>query len=567
MTDKPRKSGLLGSIEEARGDPLSLDSLQRLWQIDFVGETTDELKSHMGVEDSFGALANEQADGAMHAELGRMLERFRHPTLIVRSDGRIEAMNLSARRTIDVDPDDSIDDIGYDLIPAEALSRKVARFLNTARNAPSRVDLWQTIATTTERPATLAVFRQERANPTALLFVIDPVWKGEAEAMARQSFELTTAESEILSAFLNGCSLREIGVERGRSHATVRTQFHTIMTKFGVRTQAGLVRAALGISQFIADVAPVAQVASHPHRRHLKVLRPNGRCVEVFLAGDPCGAVVIYLAECTLCTFARSIEARFHASKLCVVSLCRPGYGATSPPPERTDDLECMAADVEAVVEQLGGGSVVIAGHGTSAAFAFALAAAKPDLAARVVVFAGTVPRPHIEESLTHAPFAAALLRARDASPNLFRIIVRTSGAAWRRLGTRRFNSLNLARSEADSAIARSDHCVEEFDQALQSEFVNGYARLEADLMLTTDDWSDHVVSCAAPTILLHGAQDPVTNIATVRDFAAGHDKVTVLEVPTAGYLLHQTHADLLVSILQAGLPINHSGNARISPQ
>ncbi len=553
MQDKPRTSGLLGAIRAARDDPLSLDSLQRLWQIDYVGDTPDRHQLDAVAEDGLGAMAGAQHGTAMHAELGRMLERFRHPALIVRVDGRIEAMNLRARRSIEADPGDSIDEIGYDLIPAGGVSRQVGLFLDAARNAPSHVELWQAMARKTGRTATLAAFRNDRPGSTALLFVIDPVWQGEAEAMARQSFGLTSAEAEILGAFLNGRSLREIAADRGRSHTTVRTQFHAVMTKFGVQTQAELVRSALGISQFIADAAPVAQVASHPHRRQVHVLRPGGRCVEVFLAGDLVGAVVIYLAECTLNTFTAAIEARFHAAGLCVVSVSRPGYGATSPPAEGDDDLACMAADVEAVVAQLGVAQVVIGGHGTSAAFAFVLAAARPDLAERVVVFAGTVPRPHIDESLTHAPFAAALLRARDASPSLFRLIIRTSGATWRRLGTRRFNSLNLARSVADSDVARSAACIEEFDHALGAQFANGSARLEADLLLTTEDWSDHVRRCAAPAILLHGAQDPVTNIATVRAFAAHHDGVSVVEVPDAGYLLHQTHADLFVRVLKDG--------------
>lgn len=213
-----------------------------------------------------------------------------------------------------------------------------------------------------------------------------------------------------------------------------------------------------------------------------------------------------------------------------------------------------MAGDVEAVLEQLGAGPAVTVGHGTSAAFVFALAAARPDLVKRAVVFAGTVPRPHIDASLTHAPFAAALLRARDASSHLFRLIVRTSGAAWRRLGTRRFNSMNLAGSDADSAIARSEPCLEEFDQALGAQLVNGYGRLEDDLLLTTEDWTDHVRRCASSVILLHGTQDPVTSISSIRDFARTHDNVTVVEVPTAGYLLHHTHTDLFVRVLKDGL-------------
>jgi pimeloyl-ACP methyl ester carboxylesterase/DNA-binding CsgD family transcriptional regulator len=559
MPKKTRKSGLRGLIRDVNEDPLSLENLQRLWQADYHADPSQTQDTNTFSVESLGAFTDTQNNSSMSANLGQMLERFRHPALIVRFDGRIEAMNLRARRSIDTDPGDMIDEIGYELNPAEGLSQRIGRFLGASRNVQSLVELWQTVANESQRAATLAAFRSGRSGSTALLFVIDPVWKGEAEAMAIHSFGLTLAEAEILGAFLNGGSLREIAEDRGRSHTTVRTQFHAIMTKFGVQTQAELVRLALGISQFIADVEPLAEVASHPYRRQVQVLRPGGRCVDVSQAGDFAGSVVIYLAECTLNTFAAMVEAKFHEAGLCVVSVSRPGYGATSPSPEGSNDLECMAADVEAVIDQLGFRPVVIAGHGTSAGFAFALAAARPNLVERVVVFAGTVPRPYIDVRLTHAPFAAALLRARSASPHLFGLIVRTSGAAWRRLGTRRFNSLNLSRSVVDLAVARSEPCVEEFDQALGAQFASGYARLEADLLLTTDDWSVHVRKSTAPAILLHGAKDPVTNITTVRRFAQEHRNVAVLQIPDAGYLLHHTHTDMFIHVLRDGFLEGHA--------
>jgi pimeloyl-ACP methyl ester carboxylesterase/DNA-binding CsgD family transcriptional regulator len=554
MSGSPRVSKLIPAIRKAIEDPLSVENIERLWQADYSTDGADPNRIDAALDEALGAMAGETDDGRTHRDLARILDRFRHAALLVRSDGRIEAINIRGRRTIRADPGDRIDDIGYEPIPAEALSRRIGRFLNATRNAPHRAALWQVMARDTGRIATLAALRYGQSSPTALVFVIDAVWGGEAAAMARGSFGLSPAEAEILGAFMNGNSLGAIARTRGSAHATVRTQFHAVMTKFGARTQAELVRAAFGLSQFGADVEPLAEVARHPHRRRFHVLRPGGRSVEVFLAGDPQGAVVIYLAECTLEAFAAGVEARFHAAGLCVVSVSRPGYGATDPPPEGSDDLTCMAGDVEAVIGQLAAGPVVVAGHGTSAGFAFAFAAARPELASRVVVFAGIVPRPYIDEDLVLAPFAGALLRARDASPRLFRLIVRASVSAWQRLGTRRFNSLNLARSQADAAISRTAACVEEFDQALDAQLANGFARLEADLLLVTEDWSHHVNRCATPAILLHGAEDPVTSISSVRSFAAAHDNVAVREAPAAGYLLHHTEADLFVASLTQGL-------------
>jgi DNA-binding CsgD family transcriptional regulator len=190
-------------------------------------------------------------------------------------------MNLRARRAIAADPGDQIEEIGYELVPAEPLSRAIGRLLRKGENPPHRIHLLPVMAAGTRRTATLAVIRNGSDAQSSLVFVIDPVWKGKAAAMATRTHGLTPAEAEVLASFLDGCSLRDIAQARGSSLATIRTQFHSVMEKFGVGTRAQLVRATLGLSQFMADVEPVALVARHPHRRRLQVLRPGGRSVEV----------------------------------------------------------------------------------------------------------------------------------------------------------------------------------------------------------------------------------------------------------------------------------------------
>ena len=545
-----RPHRLVRAIRAAVEDPLSAEKLQRLWGADYSLKNTAPRHVDRVIEETLGAVVDANADALGQADLDLMLDRFRHAVMVVGLDGRIEGMNLRARRTIAADPGDDVEAIGYELVPPEPLSRAIGRLLGEDLGAAHRIHLLRAVASGTGRTATLAVFRNGPEARTALVCVIDPVWMGRAAAMATRTQGLTPAEADILAAFLDGRSLREIAQDRRSSPATVRKQFHAVMEKFGVTTQAGLVRATLGLAQFMADVEPVAHVARHPHRRRLQILRPGGRSVEVFLAGSPGGSPVIFLPDCTLATFSSAVEARFCEAGLAVASVQRPGCGATDPPPGGGDGLDCMAEDVAAVITQMGGGPAVLAAHGPSAGYAFAAASAIGDLVSRVVVFAGTVPRPHFDTDIVFAPFAAALLRSRDASPHLFRLIVRASGAAWRRLGTRRFNSMNLARSPTDSAISRSPVCIEEFDEALTALLARGLDRLEEDLLLTTSDWSGHVRRCGVPALCLHGIEDPVTHVSSVRRFAQAHDNVSLHELDKAGYLLHLTEMETFVRTL-----------------
>lgn len=529
-------SRLAETIRETVDDPLSPKSLERLWKADYSSANAVRIDS--ALDDALGAIAGQMAGNAAAADLARMLETFRHAALIVRRDGRIEAMNLRARRSISADPGDPVDKIGYELTPARPLANAIARFLNPARpgHHPSR--LWQAV-TGDGRSATLAVVPCGAERAQAMLFVIDPVWTGMAGAAAQEAYNLTQAESEILTAFLNGASLRQVARERLKSYSTVRTQLHSVMAKFGVTSQAALVRVAFGLAQFMADVVPIADVARHPHRRFFKVLATGGRSIEVVQSGDPQGKPVIFLPDCTLYVFSARIEAQFHQAGLCVLSIGRPGFGGTDPAPEGTDDLACMCADVCAVLDQIGARQAVVTSHGVSAPYAYAFGAIMPDRVRRVVVIAGTTPRPYLDIDLIHAPFAGSLVRARDASPRLFRVIVRASSNAWKRLGTRRFNSMNLSRSPADSALALTEDCLEEFDAALAAQLIRGTRRLEDDLILGTDDWSEWAARCQAPIVLLHGQEDPVTNIDQIERFARTLPNAALGVVGGAGYLVH----------------------------
>lgn len=551
MSDQGDRVGrLIEALRAIVEDPLTPGVIEALWDVDFQNQLRAVDEDASDIEQSLDEISNQTGTGVLGLEIRQVLERFRHAAFIVRADGRIEAMNLLARRTIDVDPGQFVDDIGYDLMPAERLSKTVIRFLDPNRNAGDKITLLRAFARDTERSATLALVTQSREQRTALLFVIDASWQAEAGSIARRAFGLTTAESEILAEFLDGKSLRKIAAKRSSTYATVRTQFQSVMAKFGCSTQAGLVRTALGLSQFVEDLKPVSKISRHPYRRTFNVLARGGRKIEVVLSGDFTGVPVVFLPDCTLYTFAERIERQFRNAGVCVASIGRPGYGGTDKAPDGADDLDCMAGDVRAVLNQLDAGSAVVAAHGVSSVFAYAIAAALPGRIGQVVIFSGTLPRPYINAGLSNAPFAAALLRAGQAAPRVFRLLVRASVGAWRQIGVRRFNAMNLAKSPSDSQIARDDACVEEFEDALEGSLAQGFHRIESDLRLGTGDWSDRVTACPVKILLLHGVEDPVTGIADVRQFATRNKNTRLVEFEDTGYLLHHTRPEELARAL-----------------
>ena len=85
----------------------------------------------------------------------------------------------------------------------------------------------------------------------------------------RQGFRFSAQEQELLEAFLDNQTTQDMAQNRNRSHATIRTQFHSLMTTMGVRSQTELLRNALFVSQFVDKINAIAEVLRHPHRKRI----------------------------------------------------------------------------------------------------------------------------------------------------------------------------------------------------------------------------------------------------------------------------------------------------------
>jgi DNA-binding CsgD family transcriptional regulator len=78
---------------------------------------------------------------------------------------------------------------------------------------------------------------------TAVVFVSDPSdVRGPSEALLRQSYGLTVAESHVAARIAVGWSLAEIAAARGSALETVRRQNKQILAKTGARHRSELVR-------------------------------------------------------------------------------------------------------------------------------------------------------------------------------------------------------------------------------------------------------------------------------------------------------------------------------------
>lgn len=199
------------------------------------------------------------------------------PAYLIRADGVIIGSNEAALNRAAGAKAERVEALAYQPDDAETLGALVR---GTALNG----DVGQGVSLhpardADDRRATLAVMASPigpDAAPGALLFIVDPVMRPETVDLMGRAYGLTGAETEILAAFCDGASLRRIAEDRGRSHATIRTQFQSIAEKTGVGGQAELMRSSQAMSRFTEEIGGLARATSRPTRKRFDVMRPGG---------------------------------------------------------------------------------------------------------------------------------------------------------------------------------------------------------------------------------------------------------------------------------------------------
>ena len=482
------------------------------------------------------------------------INRLPHSALVIQSDGVIAAINETARERLQLDPGDSIDELGQTLESAEPLSQIFSQSAGRPDTA-GKVKFCRIVLATTGRQAALAIVSQSSFNDASksVVFVIDPMWRAEVETLISHVYSLTEAEAGIMMAFVDGYSIKEIAQKRKRSHATVRTQFQTIMTKAGASTQAELMRNTIAISQFFIDMDQVTEVARHPFRKRFDVFRPGGRSVDVTLAGDLSGDLVVYIPDMSQVTFQANVEDAFRKAGICVASLCRPGFGRTDPPPEGMGYEECLADDIAAFQDQYGVSSSALMAHNTSTIFAFRIGGLIPKRIRRIVLLSALVPAPFLSAGKVRSPWVSAMVNTAKNIPGLQRTIVAAAIRSWKVIGSRRMFAMQLASYKPDVELATKPDSVAEHDHAVTTALAQGLDYAMIVFEHATKDWSEWVRDCRVPVDIIQGLHDPVASCDVVQAFANAHPENLVLHIlPDAGYMVMLSHTDFIVAHLKS---------------
>ena len=276
-------------------NPAQIAELVSAWNAGFdqsVPSRADIDALETNVNDTLTAISSE-GEGLASPQLRQMINALPYAVMVVEREGTLRDMNETALAHLPVSPGDAINDLPYQVEGGQDLSDVIKTGL-IRRNSTSSVLIKRAVGTTSTTPATLVFVPTLQAGQERMMvFVVGRKWSADIQAFLSTAYGLTAAESAVLLAFLEGHTQKEIAELRGTSAVTVRTQMQSILSKSGVKSQTELMRDALSFSHFFQDVSPIAVTAKHPYRKEFSVLGKDGRTIDLLLAGDLKGDLIV----------------------------------------------------------------------------------------------------------------------------------------------------------------------------------------------------------------------------------------------------------------------------------
>ena len=541
-------------ISEIGEDPEKFDSVIEEWNTLFELSSGQVERSFADVDVEAFNRSGEPSEHARHSAVGRkvadMLETFESPAYLVRENGKILTQNKAALEAFNLGAEASLDDLPLDLESDAPLADVIRDSLKPSRNS-SEAMLKRAFARSNDSPLTLSITPSKpliNGQGEALVFVVDARWKTAAAGLIKREFDLTNSERELLEAFLDGQTTQEMANQRKRSHATIRTQFHSLMTKMGARSQTELFRNALSVSQFVDKIDEIAEVLRHPHRKRVDLMRPGGRSVEITLSGDLSGKPYVFIQSSANYTFERKIEQVFHDAGICMLSICQPGCGDTDPPLEGAPAQETMAQDISAVLDQLGHDKCILMTSNLTSPFLYRVSRYLPHRLHGLVQIAGPIPQSYCKADDDVLPWSKGLTRAVQTNQAMADFIIGKGVPIWIKMGPKAFINIQFRKNRALQERLTQPETFTELIRAFEVTTAQGPEVLKQELKTSFQDFVDDIKATDAPILQVHGSQDEYFPIKAARAFAeAFAPRVTLMEIPDAGFGPLDTHAREIV--------------------
>ncbi len=504
---------------------------------------------------SLGALLGVQQSSAEQSSLDRFVyERF-EPCMLLSASGKIILANAHAKALLEAGPHLHIDDLDIWPVSGGPIGQQIEELLAENADGPrvrsSRAKIGQF------SPALafvmVAVPQSGSRAREDILFMLGPTAEAEGQhGLTFRRHYLSPSEIEIVEAFLKGRTLNEIAEARGRSLATVRKQFYTICDKFGVTSQADLLRAIYQDSKVIENAGQVIAKSQHPDRIEASVLRPGGCVVEVVVAGDPKGYPIILLPSPSLRTWPAKTEGLFKQAGVQCITIVGPGFGKTSQPEAGASRIDCATGDVLAVMDQLGltRATMLTSNFGLRAARTYL--GASPDRFDQIIVQSPNLPRVDLASSKSKIKILTVLQKDLNESLHLSDVAVLAAGRSFQAMSADA--AIRLIHRGSPQAIKSflDPANFPEVEGAVQSIFAQGTWAATNGFKASQEDWSAQIAASKVPIRLIAGAASDVHQLSYLKAFADRFsEQITYLDVSEHEFASPYDMADYFLSFVR----------------
>lgn len=564
-------SDLVDLVYASTIDPQRYDDLMASWQdhLDAVLSASDpdldpdpasaaddgEIERHFNR--AFAILERLGRQGSETLSLGALVEGESRPAVLLDPSGRIVAVNTRAFEQFGVSSGDTVSALSLEATGLTNIRQALARMADEPAGR-----LLTVTRILSPRDGTTPIVALNRAaavdpkRPLALLSVADIAWSDRIGEMLRQVFGLTAAECEIARGIIGGLSIDQLASARGRSEQTVKTQSKAVLRKLELRTQAELIRMVAALMQM--DSAPEllrtrGQVGG---TSRTTLMRGKSRLLDVVVMGPDDGRPILFIhgmldGHGVNQVLRQGLERR-SIRMICPV---RPNFGNSSPDGEARDAPVRFATDLEAVMDHFGVARCPVIGHMAGSVYAFAAAAHLGPRISHIVNIAGGVPIVSTSQFATMSARQRIVAHTARFTPKLLPLILRAGIALLDSGGDRAFMNALYRSAPLDHGIATVPEVFALLREGYRFTVAQGHRAFEIDACHVVRDWSEYVDGSTQPVLLVHGAHDPVVDVATVRAFAERlGDRAHLAEHSDQGQLLFYSSPSSILDALELAL-------------
>lgn len=466
------------------------------------------------------------------------------------AQGRIVQTNLQAFSELGLSVGKTLADFGI-IISQDVIAAR----LNDKAGPPSNsFHVLQVDHVESESSVTLAVSAVQnntQNEPLLLVLIFQPPNAQAAAEILSRKFDYTASETVITKMFLDGNPLREIATRRGRSYTTIRNQFQSVLDKSGVTSQTALFRLSFSLLRLVEQTEIDAPAHRSALTRTMSLPRPHGRVLEVVLSGDQSGRPLLNMPSLFGHGLTRDVEEILKSRGILLISIMRPGFGGTLPPPKSDPLFDCTASDVRAVLDSLEIGSCPCFARASAARSFYNVLTRLPDRITKGVIVNGMVRRNFIAGKTVTSKWTTALMSASILSYPIAKLILGTGHSLLGRSKGASFLKKMYQGSASDCAALDDPDVVHSIKSGVQDITKQGTSAGVQEIVDTFRNWSIDLRDLQTPVTVYHGADDPNVPLAAVRDFVADHsDHLTLIVEPKGGGQLSYSHFEEILDLV-----------------